>query len=261
MLKTYEYRLWPGEAPGLSKAQLPHEPYKETWRKEDETLVQFITEPTLQIFKPAVKKKNGTGIIICPGGGYNVLCYDKEGTVIAKRLNKAGITCGVLKYRHYSTDAALQDALRAVRLLKSMSGELGLDRNKVGIGGFSAGGHLSINTALHTGMKERRKPDAIDRISAELAFTMLVYPSLRRFKSMRNLETFPPSFMTVAADDEVTPADSTADFYFRLRKKGVGGALHIFEKGRHGFGIGINGGPPVAWPNLFIEWLKENRIL
>ncbi|MCK4991149.1 MAG: prolyl oligopeptidase family serine peptidase, partial [Bacteroidales bacterium] len=234
-----------------------------------------VSEPTYVLYQAEKNIANGVAVVICPGGGFRDVWFDREGTDFALWLAQKGITSLVLKYRTFNPDAedfSLQretyngevyaDALQAIHVLRSQAAELNIDLNKIGIAGYSAGGALALMAALdiyedslpkYTRFKENTLPD----------FACLIYPGIDDvfLQAIKTKEQIPPMFMINGAEDDVTPANKCIELYSALLEKKVPAELHIYAKGRHGFDSGIGRGFGVAsWQDSFILWLKDMNI-
>lgn len=247
-------------------------------------------KPSLTIYLPPGNRANGTAVIICPGGGYGGLALGHEGKDPAEWLNRQGIAAFVLRYRlgpRYHHPAPLQDAQRARRLVRSRASEWNLDSKRIGIWGFSAGGHLASTLATHFDEGKQDADDPIERVSCRPDFAILSYPviTLRppfaHLGSRRNLlgekpdealvaslcndeqvtEKTPPTFLFHTNEDKGVPAENSILFYQALRKKKVPAELHIYEKGPHGVGLGVGRGAVSAWPEQLAAWLKSRGLL
>jgi len=259
-----EYFIWSDTIPGSVPENYP----QEKWTEGDESefgLVQYVTHPTIRVFLPEKVMNTGTAVIVCPGGGYNILVIEREGYRIAKALNKSGIAAIVLKYRHYDTDIAVLDAWRALQFVRANADKWGIDRDKVGIGGFSAGGHLSLNTVLSSGSIKlpHLSKDTLQKFNSQPDFLMLIYPGLARFKM--EPETFPgkipPVFMINALDDEVTPVTNMFKLAEILKSQNNPAEVHIYPGGGHGFDLGNKDCNCTGWPDLFKDWLVFNKVI
>ena len=246
--------------------------------------VSKVSVPTLSLFLPAKGKSNGTAVIICPGGGYGILAFDKEGTVVAKKFAEMGITAFVLKYRLPSdaimldkSTAPLQDALQAIHLVRENAGLWGLSRNKIGIMGFSAGGHLAASASVHyNGTKIQQEEGRNLRPD----FSILIYPvisfgTVTHAGSVKNLlgdqptqsqrsyfstqnhvnANTPPAFLVHANDDAAVPVKNSLLYSEALVKSKVPNELHTYQSGGHGFGTRIN------WFPLLFDWMRANSWL
>ena len=253
--------------------------------RDNVTRIAKVSNPTLTVFKP--EKPNGKAVIICPGGSYAVLAFDKEGTRVAEEFNKWGVTAFVLKYRlpddTINIDkslAPLQDAQQAMRIVRNNAKEYGIDRNKIGIMGFSAGGHLASTTSTHFNMKA--DPSNDDTVSVRPDFAILIYPvitfdSTFGHKGSRNnlvganaskdkIDLFsnelqvtantPPSFLIHAADDATVPVENSIRFYQACVKNKVPAEMHVYPKGGHGFGM-YNKTTDDSWMERLRNWLNS----
>ncbi|SEO61737.1 Acetyl esterase/lipase [Flavobacterium sp. CF108] len=247
----------------------------------------LVTIPTLTAFFPNVTKPNQTAVIILPGGGYQHLAIDKEGTKVAQWFNSLGIPAFVLKYRLPSdlimknkNIGPLQDAQEAIRYVRQNAAKWNIDPNKIGILGFSAGGHLAATLSTHY---DDKVYESTYKVSARPDFSLLIYPVI----SMQNdithkgsqinllgnnpsqdlIDSFsnekkvtaktPPAFLIHATDDTVVLPENSIDYYLALKKNGVTAELHLYEKGGHGFGLGVND-TSKYWTRDCEEWLKAN---
>ncbi len=250
-------------------------------------------KPTLTIYLPPKHKATGTSVVICPGGGYGHLAMDHEGHQIAQWLNSLGVAGFILKYRHrnsgagYGHPAPLQDAQRAVSMVRSRAKEWNINPGRIGILGFSAGGHLASTAGTHFHKGRADAKDPIDRVSCRPDFMVLIYPVVSltdwyaHSGSRRNLlgnnpdeklvehlsneklvtpET-PPTFLIHTYEDKGVPAENSIYFYLALRKAKVPSEMHIYQKGRHGFGLGQKHGPVSSWPLRCAEWMRGLGLL
>jgi len=250
-------------------------------------------KPSLTIYLPAKEISTGAAVVICPGGGYGHLAMDHEGHQIAQWLNSLGVAGFILKYRHsrsgagYGHPAPLQDAQRAVRMVRSRAQEWGVDPGRIGIIGFSAGGHLASSAGTHFQNRYSEARDKIDQASCRPDFMILMYPvisfteSYTHTGSRNNLlgkdadadivELFsnekqvtpetPPTFLVHANDDKGVPPENSIAFYLALRKANVPAEMHIYEKGGHGFGPGAGKGAVASWMVRCAEWMEGRGLL
>ena len=250
-------------------------------------------KPSLTIYLPDKEKATGAAVVIFPGGGYGHLAMDHEGHQIAQWLNSIGVAGFIVKYRHrnsgagYGHPAPIQDAQRAIRMVRSRAKEWGVDPGRIGIIGFSAGGHLASTAGTHFNTRYSEPVDEIDRSSARPDFMILMYPVISFTEwythkgSMVNLlgknpdkdlmESFsnekqvtpetPPTFLVHADDDKVVPSENSVAFYLALRKAKVPAEMHIYEKGGHGFGPGVGKGACSTWMALCANWMKGRGLL
>jgi len=250
-------------------------------------------KPKLTIYLPPKQKATGAAVVICPGGGYGGLAMDHEGHQIAEWLNSLGVAGFILEYRHrnsgagYGHPAPLQDAQRAVRMVRSKAGECNIDPNRIGILGFSAGGHLASTAGTHFDKGNSEAKDPIDRVSCRPDFMVLLYPVISLGESFahkgsgRNLlgdnpepklldylsnekqvtPQTPPTFLVHTYEDKVVPAENSIYFYLALRKAKVPAEMHLYQKGRHGFGLGKTVGAASSWPLRCAEWMRGSGLL
>jgi acetyl esterase/lipase len=284
-----EWLLWPDGAPGT--AGVVTFELEVVDRSSDPAMqdrsIRHIQEPKLEIFAPDTP--NGTAVVICPGGGYRYLSYDHEGVVIARRLNEVGITAFVLSYRlpgegHANgTWVPLQDAQRALRTVRHHAKQWSLATDRIGVMGFSAGGHLASTLGTQYDTHCYEPVDSIDETSARPDFMILIYPvismdatvshmgsrdnllgktppysSIKQFSSHLQVdENTPPTFMALASDDGAVIPENSLGFIRELLRVGVPVEFHSFETGGHGFGIRRASGPTTAWPDLLLAWMQH----
>lgn len=269
--------VWPGKAPGETK-ELPLE--VDTTDEKGRPVagrrvirLGNVSTPQLTVYKPAADIDTGTSVIICPGGGHNILAYDLEGTEVATWLNQIGVTAIVLKYRVPFRDekmkwkAAVQDAQRSVRLVRANAAEWKLDPKRIGILGFSAGGQVAALTASRHAIDHYDKLDAVDEQSARPDFSILIYPAylVNGDQTALNEEvvvdkTTPPSFMVHTFDDGVTPLSSLL-YAAALKRAGVTAEVHMYSTGGHGYGLRETDLPVTKWPAAASAWLKQEKWL
>ncbi|MFM7149990.1 MAG: alpha/beta hydrolase [Gemmataceae bacterium] len=263
--------LWPGSPPGSIAAKGEEADLtKPTENKvAGKRLIRLgnVSRPTLTVYRPA--KPNGACVVVCPGGAYNILAMDLEGTEVCEWLNRQGITACLLKYRVPRAREgafycpAQQDAQRAMRLVRSRAAEWKLDPKKIGILGFSAGGHLATLTSTQWDSRVYDPQDDADKVSSRPDFTILVYPAYLVNDSKDKLapeikvsRDTPAMFLVHAADDPV-PAESSLVLYQALRKNGVSAELHIYPTGGHGYGLRKTDKPVTHWTDRCEEWLGQ----
>ncbi len=248
-------------------------------------------KPTLTIYLPPKEKANGTSVVICPGGGYWQLAFDHEGHKIAKWLNSNGIAAFIVKYRcksmGYQYPYPLLDAQRAIRTIRSGAKKFNIDPAKIGIIGFSAGGHLASTTGTRFDAGKADAKDAIDKVSCRPDFMVLIYPVITMTKefghsgSKKNLlgenpdkelaesmsselqvtSQTPPTFLVHTGEDTGVPAENSISFYLALQKAKVPAELHIFQKGGHGYDLADYLPTASAWPDMCLKWLKDIKLL
>ena len=266
--------VWPNTVPGEINNLPPETLTTHEHRGAPIKKYNNVSNPTLTVYKPDPEKDTGTSVVICPGGGYNILAWDLEGTEVAAWLNSIGVTGVVLKYRvprrkdRDKYDAPLQDIQRAVSIVRHKAKSWNLNPKRIGILGFSAGGHLS-SAALTNYDKRHYKPmDDIDKISCRPDFGVLIYPAYLVDKEtktklspeIRITKDTPPIFFVHAENDPV-PAEGSVRFWQELRRHGVSSELHVFPKGGHGYGLRPSKFPVTNWPNLCADWLKNSGLL
>ncbi len=269
--------LWPDKPPGETGNIGPEQAKtQERNGKTVTTNITNVTKPTLSIY-PAPKDANsGVAVVVCPGGGYTNLAWDHEGEQVAAWLNSIGVTAAVLKYRVPRREGtpngqppqqALMDAQRALSMVRTKAKEWEVDPAKIGILGFSAGGHLA---AWASNASEKRAYEAIDesdKASCKPDFAVTIYPGgmLKRGTDQLNAEVqatsqTPPTFLAVASDDKGS-AESTLFYYLALKRAGVPAEMHIYETGGHGFGMRPSKKAYSTWPKRCEEWMKDRGIL
>lgn len=235
-----------------------------------------VSKPELHVFLPAASKRTGTAVVVCPGGGYNILAWNLEGTEVAQWLNEQGVAAIVLKYRvptgklNPSWLGPTMDAQRALRLARANAAKWGLDPGRIGVLGFSAGGKTAGMAALQNGKALYEATDDTDSLSCRPDFAALIYPAYFCDSSLQlqpelavmvNKE-LPPFFFAHAADDPVT-CQSSVQLFAALQKAKVPAGLHIWESGGHGYGLRPQKDKPIPteWPKRCEEWLRQRGLL
>ncbi|MEP5341800.1 MAG: sialate O-acetylesterase [Algibacter sp.] len=253
--------LWPNKVPG--EIEEKHPAFQIDNISGDVIRLTNITNPSLTVFEPETPNGFGTGIIVCPGGGYSILAIDKEGYEVAEWLNKLGYTAFVLQYRvPKKRKGALQDIQRAIKLVRRKSDLYDLNPQKIGVMGFSAGGHLSALASTSFQTDSYKKEDTIDEFSSRPNFTMLIYPAYLdkgEHKSISpefniNQQT-PPFFIFGTADDQY--GNSSLVMTGSLRDKKIPVELHMLAKGGHGYGLRKGNLAAETWPILAENWLND----
>jgi len=263
--------LWPNGAPGAVGS-------------ED------ADRPTFSIYLPATERAVGAGVVVCPGGGYRALAMDHEGQQIAQWLNSLGVAAFVLKYRlgpRYRHPAPLQDAQRAIRSVRLRAREFGIAPDRLGIWGFSAGGHLASTAATHFDAGNPEAAEPLERLSSRPDFAILAYPVISLTTefthrgSLNNLlgenpdpklvellsnekqitARTPPTFLFHTTEDKGVPPENSILFYLALRRAGVPAEMHIYERGKHG--VGLAPADPVlsTWAARLSDWLRARGLL
>jgi acetyl esterase/lipase len=264
--------VWPGKAPG-EKEGLGDE--KTTSHKHGDTpirIVENVSRPTLAVYRPTPDKDTGAAVLICPGGGYHVLAIEHEGEQVATWLNSLGVTGIVLKYRvprrkdQPAHQAPLQDAQRALSLLRARHKEWGIDPLRLGILGFSAGGHLAAAATTNYDRRAYEPIDEIDKVSCRPDFAVVIYPGYLVGKDgqlspeIRVTAETPPCFL-VHADDDKLSAENSVAMYLALHKAHVPSELHVYTSGGHGFGIIASDHPSSTWAQRCADWMKGRGYL
>jgi acetyl esterase/lipase len=270
-------RLWPGDAPQAGGS----EP---------------IDIPTIHLYR-AESKQPTAAVVVCPGGGYGNLAMDHEGAQIGKWFNDMGVTAAICVYRHrggggnggkgYGHPVPMLDAQRAIRTLRANAAQWNIDPARIGVMGFSAGGHLASTVSTHHDPGNPESQDLIEKVSSRPDFSILAYPVIAFDKpfthkgsqknllgenpdpamvaslsneSMVNQET-PPTFLFHTAEDKGVPPENSIVYFMALQRAGVAAELHVFEKGKHGIGLGASVPGTNAWPELCKAWLKTRGII
>lgn len=253
--------LWPEKVPGEPKEKQP--PVIDNSRKDDVLRYSEVTNPALEVFLPDQSLRNGSAVIVCPGGGYWILAYDLEGTEIAAWLNKLGYTAFVLQYRvPDKKEGALQDVQRAMRIIRENSKKWDLDPEKIGVMGYSAGGSLSARASVLFNKKTYLPVDKSDSLSCRPSFTMLIYPAYLDLGLNNSLtpelelnKDVPPVFIFQTADDPY--GNSALVMASSLRNAKLSVELHLLPAGGHGYGLRPGKVAAETWPVLAENWLKR----
>jgi acetyl esterase/lipase len=257
--------VWPAKPPGDASPI-----GKEEWTGKR---VTNVTEPTLAIYRPAKDKDTGVAVIVCPGGGYKALMMSYEGEEVAQWLTTLGVTGIVLKYRVPAPPGvahhipALQDAQRSISFVRSKASEWKINPDRIGILGFSAGGHLTAAACTNFDVRAYDAIDAVDQVSCRPDFGVSIYPG-GIFKKgtagelapeIRVSKQTPPIFIAQAGDDQFS--DNGVYLYLALKQAGVPVELHMYAKGGHGFGIKPTGKPSATWTDRCADWMRSQGIL
>ena len=267
-------RVWPGKAPD-EPAGIESRKAETVTGGDGVIRIRYVDTPELIHFPAAVAKRTGTCMIICPGGGYNILAWNKEGTEIAEWLNSIGVEAVVLKYRVPRRDGKkphplpLQDLQRSIRIVRSKATEWKIDPKRIGVMGFSAGGHLSVMASSYYNENSYKPIDAIDKLDARPSFVALIYPAyLGNAKKdsgkldplVKVSEKTPPTFIAITHDDG-DRALFAALYYAKLRQNRVPAELHIYSRGGHGYGLRPSKNPVSTWPARLGDWLRSSGWL
>lgn len=277
--------LWQGRPPG-SPEPLPHTQlgFNDEGNGPQPFMLRGVSAPGFYVFRPA--RPSGDAVLILPGGSYNFLSIHAEGFAVARALSERGMTCFVLTYRlpldgwARREDVPLQDAQRAMRMLRAFSAGFGFDPARLGVLGFSAGGHLAATLATCHGDPVYPAGDEADSLSARPAFAALLYPVIALTAHQPSLEALlgpspapgrlaarspalrvgqdtSPCFLIHAMNDAGVPPDHSLEMIAALRRSRIRAELHLFQEGDHGFGLGEPGTPAGGWVDLFLAWLER----
>ncbi len=273
---TKTLNLWPGDAPGEVKGEVGEEAPKPN-RPGSKKIIRLgnVSKPTIALFPAPKDKATGAAVLVCPGGGYGILAYDLEGTEVCQWLNSIGVTGVLLKYRvprrknREKHEAPLQDSQRALGIVRANAKEWGNDPKRLGILGFSAGGHLAATTLTNYAKRTYDRLDASDDFSCRPDFGVLIYPAYlvdnatktKLEPEIKVTKDTPPCFFAHAGDDRI-PAEGSVQMYLALRRAGVKGSeLHLYPKGGHGYGLRPSEHPVVTWPARAGSWMKAIGLL
>lgn len=269
--------LWPGAAPGAPE-NLPPEADMTTSKDNliaGKPIIRLgnVVKPTLTVYAPS-GHNTSAAVVVFPGGGYRILAIDLEGTEVCSWLNKQGITCLLLKYRvpdtgpYPKSSAALQDAQRAIGLVREHAAEWHIDPHRIGVLGFSAGGHLAAAVSTHYAHRLYEPVDDADTLSCRPDFAVVIYPgylALAEQNFAPNPEIHPtadtpPTFLLQAEDDPVH-VENAVVYFMALKNAKVPAELHVYTEGGHGYGLRRTELPITAWPDLVDSWLHTIKVL
>jgi acetyl esterase/lipase len=269
--------VWPNVIPGANANPAPET--DTTTPKDhlvaDKPVIRLgnVSTPTLTLYQPTTKN-TGAAIVVFPGGGYHILAIDLEGTEVCDWLTSEGINCILLKYRvpdsgpYPKSFSALQDAQRALGVVRSHAAEWHIDPHRIGVLGFSAGAHLAAALSTHFDQRLYDPIDAADKLSCRPDFAVIVYPGYlalaeQNFAPNADIhptEQTPPSFILQAEDDPVHVENATV-YFLALKNAKVSSELHIYAQGGHGYGLRRTAQPVTEWPQLVETWLRTIQIL
>lgn len=281
MAQDFKLKVWPNGAPDNNGMTLPEETY-------EGKRVRNVSEAEMYVYLPKIGINTGAAVVICPGGGYMIEAMDHEGYDLAEWLTTQGVAGIVLKYRlPYGHDQIpLEDAQRALRIVRQKAAEWGINPAKVGIAGSSAGGHLASTAGTRFDLGKPESNEPVEKYSCRPDFMLLLYPVITfneefgHMGSRTNLigsgnkwelvEKYsnelhvtaqtPPTFLILADDDGGVPPRNSIEFYMALKKYKIPAEIHIFRDGGHGFGMNKKNLPVDQWPNLFAQWMKAQGI-
>ncbi|MCX6953479.1 MAG: alpha/beta hydrolase [Verrucomicrobia bacterium] len=271
--------LWPQRAPGETKEYPP----EADTTKPDGNLVAGkrvvrlgnVVKPTLTVYSPPAGKNTGAAVLVCPGGGYNILALDLEGAEICEWLNSIGVTGILLKYRVPRREglekhaAPLQDAQRALGLVRQHATDYGIDPQRIGVLGFSAGGHLAAVLSNTHATRTYEAVDAADQVSCRPDFTVLIYPAYLTVKEKNDAiapelavsaTNTPPTFIAQTEDDSVR-VETGLFYYLALKNAKVPAEMHLYPKGGHGYGLRRTAADVTSWPDRVGDWMKASGLL
>jgi acetyl esterase/lipase len=269
--------LWPGKPPGQARDIGPE---ADLTKPEDRPIagrpiirLGNVTTPQIHVFLPPQEKRNGTALVVCPGGGFHILAWDLEGTEVAEWLNSIGVAAIVLKYRvprqpDHASRMAVQDAQRAMSLARSKAADWQIATDRIGILGFSAGGFAAAHVAVQNSRRAYEEVDEVDKIAFRPDFAVAIYPGGIIDDKTGELQPdfavtkeTPPMFFVHAADDGVR-CENSAQLFLALKKASVPSELHIYDAGGHGYGLRPKPEFPVTeWPRRCEEWLTRRGLL
>jgi acetyl esterase/lipase len=271
--------LWPSRAPGETK-DLPAE--ADTTKPQDKLIagrplirLGNVSAPTLTFYPAPTGNNTGTTVLVCPGGGYNILALDLEGTEVCTWLNSIGVNAALLKYRVprraglEKSLPPLQDAQRALGLLRSRASELKIDPARLGVLGFSAGGHLAAVLSNNHTTRTYAAIDAADAASCRPDFTVLIYPAYLTVKEQNDAvapelpvsaTNTPPTFLAMTQDDNVR-VETGLFYYLALKNAKVPAEMHLYPKGGHGYGLRRTDKDVTTWPDRVADWMKASGLL
>lgn len=270
--------LWPGTPPGeagvIGEEKDMTQPTDQLIAGQRVIRLGNVTKPTLSVYRPPADKDTGAAVLVCPGGGYHILALDLEGTEVCEWLNSIGVTGVLLKYRvpkrpGLEKDAvALPDAKRALGVMRQHAKEWGLDPRRMGVLGFSAGGHLSAALSTRYETRAYAAVDSADQLSCRPDFAVLIYPGYLTNGEQGDqvaadlpLSTnTPPMFLAMSQDDPVR-VENALGFSAGLKQAKVPFELHIYPTGGHGYGLRRTENPVTSWPDRAADWMRANGWL
>ncbi len=276
--------IWPGKVPeengdiGPERIRMSLKlDRKQVEVTEQTRLITAVTNPTITVYRPPKDKETGTAMLICPGGGYWDLYWQLEGEEVASWLNSIGVTGIILKYRvprradepkGEPARRPLQDAQRAVSLVRSKASQWGIHPERIGIVGFSAGGHLAIATATSFDKRTYEPVDDVDKVSCRPNFAIPVYSGYLKAKKKDEIAPglkiptgTPPVFLVHGGEDIISPPEHSVLMYLALKRAGVPAELHVYANTAHDFGVRTNEHPYSTWTGRCADWLRDSGLL
>lgn len=273
--------IWPQGLPGAAPGAVANAPAEVDTTSAKDNLIAGkplirlgnVSNPTITLYSPK-NGNTGAAVVVFPGGGYQILAIDLEGTEVCDWLNSAGITCVLLKYRvpdtgpYPKSPAALEDAQRAVGMVRQHAAEWGIDPNRIGVLGFSAGAHLAAALSTHYDKRLYDSVDAADQLSCRPDFAVIVYPGylanaekgMAPNPDIQPTAQTPPTFIVQAEDDPVHVENATT-YFLQLKNAKVPAELHVYAEGGHGYGLRRTALPVTSWPQTVETWLRTIKML
>ncbi|MBO9616800.1 MAG: alpha/beta hydrolase [Dyadobacter sp.] len=287
MAQTETINLWPeGKVPNFKKSDVEE---KSVTDAQGILRISGVTVPTIAAYIAPKEKATGAAVMICPGGGYGILAASHEGSDFAKWFNERGISAFVLKYRlpnekamTHQHEVPLMDAMQGMKLIRQNAAKWGIDVNKIGVMGFSAGGHLAATLSTHHNMGEKASADGKPNFSILIYPVISLTPALAHGGSRDNLlgpeksdelikyysnelqvsDQTPPAFLVHAMDDTGVPVENSIEYYLALKKKKIPAEMHLYPKGGHGYGMRTEGKGSLAnWPEAMEGWLESSGYM
>lgn len=274
-----QIEIWPNGVLGGAAANAPAEVDTTTAKDQliaGRPLIRLgdVSVPTITLYQPKKAKGNTPAVVVFPGGGYQILAIDLEGTEVCRWLNSAGVACVLLKYRvpnsgpYPKSAAALQDAQRAVGLVREHAAAWHIDPKRVGVLGFSAGGHLAAALSTHFDKRLYEPVDAADQLSCRPDFAVVIYPgylALAEHHMEANPEIHPtaqtPPTILVQAEDDPVHVENATTYFLQLKNAHVPAELHIYAEGGHGYGLRRTALPITTWPKTVEIWMHTIHVL
>lgn len=266
-------RLFPEGAPGET-VRMAEKISKEGNRVAGEIVcrVTNVSDPTIAIYQPSEELASGSAMIVCPGGGYDILAYDLEGDEVCLWLNELGITAVLLKYRvprregRPKHEAPLQDLQRAISYVRANASELNVDANRIGVMGFSAGAHLAVMASTSFNKRTYLANNAIDQVSCRPNFCLLIYPAYldgEHFGLAPEIQIAPktPPTMLIQTEDDRSFINSSLFYYYALKEANIPVWMHLYGKGGHGYGLRDTGVMVNSWPDRAEDWFREIGVI
>jgi acetyl esterase/lipase len=265
--------LFPGNAPGEA-TQLMERADRDGGKTGGESVLRImnVSEPTVTYYPAPRETASGAAVVVCPGGGYNLLAYDLEGDEVCEWLNELGITAILLKYRvprregREKHEAPLQDVQRAIGYVRAHAEAYSINPTRIGVMGFSAGAHLAATVSNNFSRRTYPPVDASDKASCRPDFCLLVYPAYLDAASFRiapELTVSPqtPPTLLIQAEDDKSYINSSLFYYYALKEAGVPARMHLYSKGGHGYGLRDTGAAVNEWPDRAEDWFREIGII